>query len=954
MVKIIKSWGVNWVKSTSKDDKPQEQAFNNRENNDDLIVKSHSKKYGHIFANMGSDVLLGLINKNRGLYEIIEVDRRKKVYFDVDNYDDIKNLDEIIAFINDFLPNADINISGSTSLNKISYHIIVNNYYIPEGQESLAKFKLFINSVSDDLYIDKKVYTKNRAMKCINQKKVGRNDTQEYISGSEDLKDHLITCFFPEECFNVLDFINVKIQDDTKTLSNGNKIYTKLDLSTIKSFQKGNLPNDFDILTAKPINIIMLIPNPERQSKYSHSHNIIWIVGVFCKHNKVSFPDFWQWCKQKDDSIERKTKWYDRHWTGSLENSENWVDRNTILRILERYYINVGKDINYRSFYTAHNIIPTKIIENKYFDVSDFTKKKYQLLDVPMGSGKTHATSAYLKKNNENSFIWITPRITLAMNTKQRLLDDNIEVSYYSDIGKSKKEKYAKMPLQDKLIIQCESLHYLKDSDFDIVVIDEIESVLNCWSSEETHGENLSQNWDVFKHILINCKKCILLDAFLSKKTFTLLNDLGIDKSNFEVFKSSYKTPPKKIVYLNGVDSYVSKIEDKLKNGNKCFVLYPYKKGSSKHLSIGQLCNYFIKKCDITKDDIIVYSGDSSDSHKKKLKSANKEWFDKKLVITTSCITVGVDYNNNNFDYVFISYVGFLKTRDIIQTSARIRNTKTNTIYCGILNKWSPKDYKRIDINDDVYDNLLDNIYIEDRNCTIEALNYYSFLSNYIVDETEMIKKVNVKILDEIVGMDMSQCSYNWNYVKSIDKKEAKELYIKSLSSTATQDEKIELMKYKFEYMFNKNTSEMSKLRMWIPSNQRFFTKYINMYVEKQNILMKILNNNKYTLLSEFLNEDKDEMINNIQKLSISDEEFNDMCVKYSFNRCSKNKNNLFVKALNAEFGYNIIDSKYIKETKKTIYKSSNQQKALLTETYAYAFSIKKSNYEETLKCMFD
>ena len=25
MVKIIKSWGVNWVKSTSKDDKPQEK-----------------------------------------------------------------------------------------------------------------------------------------------------------------------------------------------------------------------------------------------------------------------------------------------------------------------------------------------------------------------------------------------------------------------------------------------------------------------------------------------------------------------------------------------------------------------------------------------------------------------------------------------------------------------------------------------------------------------------------------------------------------------------------------------------------------------------------------------------------------------------------------------------------------------------------------------------------------
>ena len=107
----------------------------NTSKSDDVVLLCHYVKYGtRMYANMEMTEVLGLVERQRGLYEIICKDPHK-VYFDIDkkldenatmNPDDF--LEEITKIINDIFPDGDVAVSGSVSEYKISYHRALNNY----------------------------------------------------------------------------------------------------------------------------------------------------------------------------------------------------------------------------------------------------------------------------------------------------------------------------------------------------------------------------------------------------------------------------------------------------------------------------------------------------------------------------------------------------------------------------------------------------------------------------------------------------------------------------------------------------------------------------------------------------------------------------------------------------------------------------------------------------------
>jgi hypothetical protein len=60
-----------------------------------------------------------------------------------------------------------------------------------------------------------------------------------------------------------------------------------------------------------------------------------------------------------------------------------------------------------------------------------------------MGSGKTDQKINFMKElldlNDDNNIVWTTSNIALAENTNKRMTDNNIKVTLYNTVKKSKR-----------------------------------------------------------------------------------------------------------------------------------------------------------------------------------------------------------------------------------------------------------------------------------------------------------------------------------------------------------------------------------------------------------------------------------------------------------------------------------------------------------------------------------
>ena len=62
--------------------------------------------------------------------------------------------------------------------------------------------------------------------------------------------------------------------------------------------------------------------------------------------------------------------------------------------------------------------------------------------------------------------------------------------------------------------------------------------------------------------------------------------------------------------------------------------------------------------------------------------NVNEEWIKYDIIITTTTITVGVDFTKNHFDFcLIINYKNGAIPRDLVQSSIRVRNFRENTYY---------------------------------------------------------------------------------------------------------------------------------------------------------------------------------------------------------------------------------------------------------------------------------
>jgi hypothetical protein len=123
--------------------------------------------------------------------------------------------------------------------------------------------------------------------------------------------------------------------------------------------------------------------------------------------------------------------------------------------------------------------IDYKTYDAKYVEEYPFEKYDMMVMRSRMGSGKTTAMKTCLDKYKPESVLFISSRIIYSYNMSSEFKD--YEIYNYKTISD--------LNSVEKLFCSLESIHRInEDNCYDLIILDEIETILNTFSSETIAG----------------------------------------------------------------------------------------------------------------------------------------------------------------------------------------------------------------------------------------------------------------------------------------------------------------------------------------------------------------------------------------------------------------------------------------------------------------------------------
>jgi len=852
----------------------------------------------HMWALIPQDKILNYLKRNNmNICEVL-VAYPKKLYFDIDGTPDCKLID-IMTILYKYFDKKESNwsVSGYETSTKNSFHI-VNNHYVITSDDEMIRVKNLVTYIKHTINknFDASVYTKNRNMKCIYQSKPDTKNIQLMINDLTE-ENHLISSF-------VTSYVPIS-ESKLFNIHNTTDLINKLTVKDTERTEVLYLPIDFSTEHAGSAKeLLKLTPSAD----ISHAHR--WKVALFCYYNGLTREDYMEWFMKSNPSAQRISKveyFYDYEIPKA---SDFAVSIPKFRKYLSIWYPELLEDAYFTSrflgSFNLENTVDIKRIEPDHFEVN----KKTIIFNIPMGGGKTTTTLQYLKKSG-SSFIWLAPRQTLIANISYRLNEEyGIEHICHLFVGKDK----LKLKQTDKLLICNQSLHYVEDKQkFDTVVIDEIETALNSWDDDETHKAKMPINFKRFCDVIQKAKKIILLDAFVTTKTIKFLNSLSISTDDIIIYNSKISTITKTLNFNESFDNILNKIVDDIASNKKLFIFYAFKNASEKgHYSIIQLdskIKSMLEDKQIENKKSLLYYAESKE--KNELGNVNEKWADADYVITTSSITVGVNYEGLDYDKVYLLCSGTVNNpRDIIQCSMRIRKPKENTIELFFFDLIT-KDFKPYPVyyhcDNNIYKSLICNVFAEQQAdfaqsfrkfCDLTGYDYKAFPELKYKKKTDASKFVN--------DMFESRMLMEYSTIEVIDDMEIMEQYEEAVyNRSATLAQRFAVSRFYFDERL-KELKETDRALIWNNRAGEFF-KGIN-----HPLIHKIKTENKVDNLDKL----------DLKKLEMSDGLKEDIKKYFSFD--VKMKNQLIVKTINNLLGIVAIEKTQSSNGKHTGFMFSN------------------------------
>jgi hypothetical protein len=588
----------------------------------------------------------------------------------------------ITIMIEVFKPEFEINLSrdivmtdssGTTTKGeKYSRHIILDNYYCLNGDHSKAIFEEIYKRLPEEYkqnpYVDKQIYsssTRTTSLRIINCTKANesryklfqlrwnylgqeiRYDTEWAVEKHQNLfryNTSLIT--WTDHCKPIKSFIPIKIEhvkpqyipsnaDEASIITIANNVdYIR------NNFEYSRQNGNFFIFERKqtalcPIcnrnhetSAIFIIQNPNGDVKYGCYRNpkqMVIITNTKGKNNSL-YP---------------------------LDENNQPIPLNTV------------PDSTWNVRYNEQYMRPI-----------DFKTCETIVMKGPMGTGKTFQIKKGINKLDQllglKRILVISSRITFATNMTSEY---GMGFKSYKDCSKEGID-YKKQP---RLFIQAESLYKLglDFETYDLIIFDESESISQQFASDKTMSNKLHLNLQTLTKAVSTARYAIFADAFVSPKTINLVKELrGNTRIKYEW--NVHITVPRKAFEHASFDHLSHKAFEMLKDGKKLFFVFGSKDKADTF------------KANVNKEmpwiRTLIYT--RTEGNRDDLYNVRDIWNKCDLLIITSTITVGVNFNIAHFDSVFIYCSGFGPLiRDIIQAHMRIRHLTDNTMHYYIFNQ---------------------------------------------------------------------------------------------------------------------------------------------------------------------------------------------------------------------------------------------------------------------------
>lgn len=826
--KTQKYKGVTWTRNAGPKGGAQAKVFSELQPRQ-FPIALHTRKEGRLWAAVTYERLKELIKEDGGYYEILKADHKRKVHFDIEleGHDKEDPLETCQDLLRETFPGCRMHTCGDKVLPgdkhpKWSYHIVLSNYHA-DNLDEMAGVQQFC-AEHTDMGFDKAVYTRNRNMKCINQTKYDPRKPdrirrpQLRIDGSEDLTKHLILHDFDEDSVNVTTVLPPPPADSAVTRG-GRRI--KIDILNIPQMDLVIPDDDFEMEQAYPLDKLRILPNYPKGHPQNLGHQRTWEIMVWAQGCDITFEDFWGWCRQSDDSPERLDK-YQRAWS---DVKEYRISSATIDAILLRFYPRLREETLASKMRRAFElpagtvVVPGAFVRQENIDITC----KYTTLAGPMGGNKTGAAADFIAKwiqdHPDARILWIAPRRTLSKNTVPRLAQCGLDFAVYLDFSGATKGRLE----QSKYVIcSIQSLSRLWRS-YDVVVMDEFETVLNTFSGDCKTHRDLRSSWNTFMKVMRDAKKVIAMDAFTTRLTTHFFEQCiqkhGTEGERYEVVKTA--APPKRRQFWECKDdkTWLHKAREDLRQGKKIYIYTAYLKGET---GVAGICKAFCAEFGWTEgEQILSYCG-ADEEAKGRLIDCEGLWANPKVrcIVTNGAISVGVNFNIPKvFDCIYALHAPHISARDFMQALYRVRHPKSAIMHLfrvkfGKFSKgWENPPWRPS--GDRVFDQMRKDLQLEAfANNKKETFGLFQEKSGIVTKPKKArTKKANREDIKAL--LKMADVTFKWDRVQDITEEEAEEFMLLTASNQSNLQQKLMVDKYYLRKKFVPDAPEASIKELW-------------------------------------------------------------------------------------------------------------------------------------------
>ena len=743
------------------------------------IIIYEIEKYKGVFLNKtsnkwnvksySSDSIKKIVSKlkeNKGYHIRINEKEKCILYGDIDHVDittDRRFFKQFIGDISIFLKIDKYDIAYTKSIKEgcLSYHWSYNKLHcdVSTMKKIIEEFLKLYPKYNKNKYIDTSIYS-NKWFRLPSQSNIDKPLIHIIKRG---IMENFLIHFIDNSTEYIPNFIDKK----TKNVIIKDIIQT----NSINCFSSTQIENE------KLLNILSIERVTDRQlwiklgyllfSLYSYEDGLTIFIEMSKK--STSFVSVDDVTTVYETFKEKKYNINSLHYFAKLDNITEYQKiikhefvkekiLNDVIKIDRRYLLDINENLDNNDDILIKNI--NNFIES---DIKTFSLKS------AYDTGKTQLIKRILDKTQYKRILWVSYRISLTNDIQHNFNDYGFK-NYQTDSINS-----------NKLIIQLESLHKLDNNNFiddinyipsyDLIVIDEIESILNHFSSSKTINDT-SNTFEYLQEIIKNSGKLIVLDGDTSNRTYNYINYFGksinieneakFNKRHFEIIEDNTE--------------FINEIYKEL-DDNKKIVIISQSKRDVESISKDLKEKY---------ENLTILTYTSLSTNKKELENVNKSWKKADVILYSPSIESGINFDIPHFNRIFGIFSNMSSSqRGFMQMLNRVRKIDNNKI--TILND------KIFKLND-IYKYMT----FEDVKTALIQSNNFKMIQTY---ETIDNKRVKIKKLS----------NYHINYIyNEVERHNKKPYYFLSLfrDIVTQKGHTFEYIK-KDKFQKNKTTNEI-------------------------------------------------------------------------------------------------------------------------------------------------